>query len=90
MAKAIVEVYECDRCGKEPANSWIITGPGGHSRQIDLCDQHGAPIANAYALAKAAPRTPVKSRKPSRNVVPPEPAAPPVAPVAPVPEPIWR
>lgn len=83
MAKITVEVYECDRCGKEPANSWIITGPGGSPRQIDLCDQHGAPISNAYALARAIPKKvrDVRRRSPDTD-------APPQPPVAE--EPIWR
>src|SRR5258708_31255847 len=53
MAKKVVEVRECDRCGKEPANIWTITGPEGAIREIDLCDQHGGPVANAYALGRA-------------------------------------
>jgi hypothetical protein len=47
MAKRAVEVRECDRCGKEPANTWIITGPDGGRREIEWCDPHGSPIANA-------------------------------------------
>jgi hypothetical protein len=65
MAKRAVEVCECDRCGKEPAHSWTITGPDGAPREIELCDQHASPIANAYALgrpvAKKPPR-PARSR----------------------------
>lgn len=82
MAKRTVEVYECDRCGREPANTWIITGPGGSPRQTDLCDQHGAAISNAYALARVIPK---KVRRPQR----PEPVAV-ETPRAPVVEPIWR
>jgi hypothetical protein len=57
MAKKAVEVRECDRCGKGSANTWFITGPDGAPREIELCEQHGAPIANAYALGR-----PVSSR----------------------------
>src|SRR5947207_3443652 len=52
MAKKVVEVRECDRCGQEPAHQWTITGPEGTVRAIDLCDRHGAPVANAFALAQ--------------------------------------
>jgi hypothetical protein len=41
MAKKVVEVRECDRCGQEPAHQWTITGPEGTIRAIDLCDRHG-------------------------------------------------
>jgi hypothetical protein len=56
MAKRAVQVRECDRCGKQPANTWVITGPDGAPREIELCDQHGSPIANAYALARPVGR----------------------------------
>jgi hypothetical protein len=86
VAKKAVEVRECDRCGKEPANTWLITGPGGTPREIDLCDQHGSPVANAYALArpvpKKAPRA-VSVRARTRRLEN-APAA------AAEPEPIWR
>jgi|GEM_PF-5120247 len=88
MAKSIVELYACDRCGKEPANTWIITGPGGLSRQIDLCEQHGAPIGNAYALASPVPKAPVRPAT-GRRRTPAHPPAPGPAP-EPAPEPIWR
>ncbi len=52
VAKRAVQVRECDRCGKEPANTWVITGPDGAPREIELCDRHGSPIANAYALGR--------------------------------------
>jgi hypothetical protein len=38
MAKKVVEVRECDRCGQEPAWQWTITGPQGTVQEIDLCD----------------------------------------------------
>jgi len=50
MAKKVVEVRECDRCGTEPAHTWTITGPEGAIREIELCERHGAAVANAYAL----------------------------------------
>ncbi len=56
MAKRVVEVRECDRCGKEPAHTWTITGPEGAVREIELCERHGAAVANAYALGRAVPR----------------------------------
>ena len=65
MAKVTVEVYACDRA---PAHTWTITGPEGSPRQIDLCDQHCAPIANAHALA--LPATPPRSSTDRRRRVP--------------------
>ncbi|MDT4987691.1 MAG: hypothetical protein QOI74_1785, partial [Micromonosporaceae bacterium] len=56
MAKRAVEVRECDRCGKEPAHTWQITGPDGAPREIELCEQHASPVANAYALARPVPK----------------------------------
>lgn len=85
-------MHECDRCGKEPAYTWLITGPDGSPREIELCDQHGAPIANAYALArpvrKKAPRG-SRARQPEKAPAP-KPAAAPTPVPAPEPEPIWR
>jgi hypothetical protein len=106
MAKRAVEVSECDRCGKEPANTWFITGPDGAPREIELCDQHGSPIANAYALGR--PVTQKATRGPQargRGTRAPEsPAAAdlpskapsraptklPPLPVPAEPEPLWR
>jgi hypothetical protein len=81
-----VEVQECDRCGREPAHTWIITGPGGSPREIDLCDQHGAAVANAYALARPVRKPPPRSVAKSRMVRRPATAPPP----PPEPEPQWR
>ncbi len=89
MAKVIVEVYACDRCGMEPANTWIITGPGGAPRQIDLCDQHGAPIGNAYALARAMPQASRAAHHRHRSTRT-SPSAPTPTSTRPEPEPIWR
>ena len=61
MAKKAIEVRECDRCGVAPANTWFITGPGVAPREIELCDQHGAPVANAYALGRPATATAPKT-----------------------------
>jgi hypothetical protein len=85
MARKVVEVRECDRCGQEePAHLWTITGPEGTVRAIDLCDRHGAPVANAFALA-----TPVTKRGGLVHRAPRPlvdlPAAPPIQP-----EPNWR
>ncbi len=83
-----VEVRECDRCGKDPAHTWRITGPEGAVREIELCDRHGAPVANAYALARPVPKKalrPAVGGANSRRLAPPSPAAP-----APQPEPQWR
>jgi hypothetical protein len=55
MATKVVEVRECDRCGKEPAHTWVITGPEGATREIELCDRHAAAVANAFALGRAVP-----------------------------------
>jgi hypothetical protein len=41
VAKQLVEVRECDRCGKEPAHTWTITGPEGAIRETELCERHG-------------------------------------------------
>jgi hypothetical protein len=85
VAKRAVEVSVCDRCGKEPANTWSITGPEGTPREIELCEQHGAPIANAYALARPVPkRTRQATRARTANQRPAAPVA------VPQPEPIWR
>src|SRR2546429_9995166 len=85
MARKVVEVRACDRCGKEPAHTWTITGPEGATREIDLCDHHSAPVANAYAL-------PRPSKRPGRRGAV-HPAARPATdppPPPPPPEPIWR
>src|SRR3982751_6937 len=63
MAKQVLEVRECDRCGKEPAHTWTITGPEGAVREIELCERHGAAVANAYALGRAVSR-PTARRRP--------------------------
>jgi hypothetical protein len=87
MAKRAVQVRECDRCGKDPANTWVITGPDGAPREIELCDLHGSPVANAYALARPVSKQPARSAPARiRNRHAAEPAA--VAPIEP--EPIWR
>jgi hypothetical protein len=82
MARRAVEVCACDRCGKEPANTWVITGPGGAPREIELCEQHGFPVANAYALAR-----PVPKRHPNARQARPAPKA---EAAAVLPEPLWR
>jgi hypothetical protein len=86
MAKRAVQVRECDRCGKDPANTWIITGPDGAPREIELCDHHGAPIANAYALARLVPKTPPRGARPRPHREPAEDTAAAEAQA----EPIWR
>lgn len=92
MAMKVVEVRECDRCGKEPAHTWVITGPEGATREIELCDRHASAVANAFALGRAvagksargrprrgaAVRTPATSNNGTAKMAPPEP------------EPIWR
>jgi hypothetical protein len=88
MAKKVVEVRECDRCGKEPANTWAITGPEGAVREIDLCDRHGAPVANAYALGRAVSKRAARSgpvRHGGRRLIDAAPSPTPVEP-----EPMWR
>jgi hypothetical protein len=57
----VVEVRECDRCGKEPAHTWVITGPEGATREIELCDRHAAAVANAFALGRPV-TTPARGR----------------------------
>jgi hypothetical protein len=66
MAKQVVEVRDCDRCGKQPAITWTITGPEGAVCEIDLCDRHGAPVANAYALGRTVSTRPTR-RAPRRR-----------------------
>lgn len=96
MAKRAVEVRECDRCGKEPAHTWLITGPDGAPREIELCDRHGSPIANAYALArpvaKKKPRnaSPRGARRAAEQQTPPPPPPTTLPPLPPDPEPVWR
>jgi hypothetical protein len=93
MAKKAVELRECDRCGKEPAHTWTITGPEGATREIELCERHGAPVANAYALARPVVRKPGRPAgrgRPRNAASSPAPASEPNQfPPAP-PEPIWR
>jgi hypothetical protein len=97
MATKVVEVRECDRCGKEPAHTWVITGPEGATREIELCDRHAAPVANAFALGRAVADRATRGR-PARRGIPTRtsPASPTTsangsAKVAPPePEPIWR
>ena len=88
MAKKVIEVRECDRCRQEPARQWTITGPEGTVREIDLCDQHGAPVANAFALAKPV----IKRRGRPRGHSTPGARRPAVdlAPAPAEPEPQWR
>jgi hypothetical protein len=87
MARRVVEVRECDRFGKEPANTWTIVGPEGVVREIDYCDQHGGPIANAYALGRAVSKPaarPGRGHHKAHRLIdsPPPPQL--------QPEPIWR
>jgi hypothetical protein len=93
MGTKVVELRECDRCGKEPAYTWVIIGPDGASREIELCERHGSAIANAYALGRPV----AKQQRRGAGRRRPEPAAAPGAPetTAPKlppapPEPIWR
>ena len=83
MATKVVEVRECDRCGKEPAHTWVITGPEGATREIELCDRHAAGVANAFALGRAVSNRTTARGRPTRRSAP-RTAAPPE------PEPIWR
>ena len=86
MAKRAVQVRECDRCGKGPATTWVITGPDGAPREIELCDQHGSLIANAYALARpVAGKTSRSVRARHDNRRPADAATTSIEP-----EPIWR
>ena len=86
MAKKVVEVRECDRCGAEPAQSWVITGPGGTVREIDLCERHGGPVANAFALGRAVPRRTAGRRREHPVVADTDAGTSPAA----APEPVWR
>jgi hypothetical protein len=99
MAMKVVEVRECDRCGKEPAHTWVITGPEGATREIELCDRHASAVANAFALGRAVAERATRGRVARRGTTTrtgtPAPARTAgsngnakVAP--PEPEPIWR
>jgi len=97
MAMKVVEVRECDRCGKEPAHTWVITGPEGATREIELCDRHAAAVANAFALGRAVATRAPRGR-PRRGATVRTVPTPPTATRAngsaqaapPEPEPIWR
>jgi hypothetical protein len=89
MATKVVEVRECDRCGKEPAHTWIITGPEGATREIELCDRHAAAVANAFALGRAVPSRAARGR-PTRRASGRSVGKPMSAPAPAEPEPIWR
>jgi hypothetical protein len=83
MATKVVEVRECDRCGKEPAHTWVITGPEGATREIELCDRHAAGVANAFALGRTvSSRAGIRARRTRRTAHP--------KPPPPEPEPAWR
>src|SRR5690349_20574140 len=71
MAIKAVELRECDRCGSGQANTWQITGPDGVSREIELCDQHGAAIANAFALGRPVAARPARGRAAAASAVTP-------------------
>jgi hypothetical protein len=88
VAKQVVEVRECDRCGKEPAHTWTITGPEGAVREIELCERHAATVANAYALGRAVSGPAVRRRPGRREPAPAADSRPAAAPVQP--EPMWR
>jgi hypothetical protein len=88
MAKQVVEVRECDRCGKEPAHTWTITGPEGAVREIELCERHGAAVANAYALGRAVSGRAARRGPGRRGSIPAVDSRPSAAPVQP--EPMWR
>lgn len=87
MARIAVEVRSCDRCGSESAHTWVIVGPDGLAREIELCNSHGAPVANAYALARPVVARPAKRGR--ERAAAPRPPAPAPAPVR-EPEPNWR
>ncbi|GAA1026956.1 hypothetical protein GCM10009557_06450 [Virgisporangium ochraceum] len=99
MAMKVVEVRECDRCGKEPAHTWVITGPEGATREIELCDRHAAAVANAFALGRAVAARATRGR-PARRATTTRtgPASPngsaspngKAKAAPPEPEPIWR
>jgi hypothetical protein len=98
MAKRAVEVRECDRCGREPAHTWQITGPDGAPREIELCEQHASPVANAYALARPVPKKAAQrgaAARRRRYDLEPTPgpggkSAGDASPAAAEPEPVWR
>ena len=86
VAKQAVEVRECDQGGEVPAYTWIITGPEGAIREIELCERHGAAVANAYALGRAVPVRPARTGRDRRRATP----SADLPPARSTPEPIWR
>jgi hypothetical protein len=58
VGRKTVEVRECDRCGGGPAQTWQITSPDGGVREIELCNQHDAAVANAFVLGRTTPGRP--------------------------------
>ncbi len=79
----------------ESAHTWVIVGPDGLAREIELCDAHSGPVANTYALARPTDHRLIAARPVKRATkaeAPPAPAAPPTppTPAKAEPEPIWR
>jgi hypothetical protein len=65
----------------------VIIGPEGLAREIELCESHGGPVANAYALARPVASRAVARVKATRPVNRPPAELPEVVRE---PEPNWR
>jgi Zn ribbon nucleic-acid-binding protein len=83
MVKQVVEVRECARCGNEPAHTWMITGPEGARREIDLCERQRLRPRQGRIAAHRPPRISPPGPRAARPGV--DPAAAPARP-----EPQWR
>ena len=42
MARREVKVYECDRCGSDQGERYIVTFPDGRVRVMDRCRKHNS------------------------------------------------
>lgn len=52
MAVSIVRVRVCDICGESAHNSYRISRYKGDSRQLDICEEHAAPLEQMIAGPK--------------------------------------
>lgn len=46
MARREVKVYECDRCGSDHGERYIITFPDGRVKAMDRCSKHNTKLEN--------------------------------------------
>lgn len=67
MAKEVL--LRCDRCGKVEGVEEFTIRRGGQAVTVDLCEEDGKPVVEAYQLGQLAETAPKKSRKPSHAVI---------------------